>query len=101
MLPRRVIEYVLRRSGGLCERKLPDGRRCLAPAADFHHIVPKRMGGRKGLFRKLFDDPRNIMAACRPCHDCASSWNEDAASLVPGAEYRQALEAGDVPAREL
>ncbi len=87
-------QRIIERSGGLCERKLPGGNRCLCQAVDIHHIVPKGMGGRKGVYRELIDDERNGMACCRGCHTDVGCWDNDADSLVPGAEFRAALRTG-------
>jgi 5-methylcytosine-specific restriction endonuclease McrA len=92
--PVKVRREIFERASGLCERKLPNGKRCLAPATEAHHIIPKRMGGRKKSL-PLFDDKRNGMAACRPCHVAEPFWNEDAADLVPGKEYREWLKKID------
>lgn len=92
-----VVEKVQLRSGGLCERQLPDGRRCLAPGAEHHHIVLKGMGGRKGEMKKLIDSEENCMVICLSCHRQrheGHGWNEDAADLVPGKEFRERLKKG-------
>ena len=91
----KTKQIVWERSGGLCERRLANGRQCMAPAVDQHHIIPKGMGGRKGVMKVLFDKPDNLMNICRSCHSCVSMWNEDATGLVPGKEFRTALKAGD------
>ena len=96
MFSLEVRREIRERSGGLCERKLPDGRRCLAPASDIHHIVPKGMGGRHGAMKRLINDLRNGIDVCRSCHERASMWNEDADDLVPGAEFREKLRKGEV-----
>jgi len=92
--PKVVLERILERSGGLCERKLPDGKRCFAPAVDAHHIVPKKMGGRKGIWILAVNDERNGMVVCRGCHDTVAGWNPDATDLVPGKEFREILRKG-------
>mgnify|MGYP001582454071 FL=1 len=84
------------RSAGLCERKLPDGKRCLAPAVEEHHIVAKGMGGRHGIMKRLINDPRNGIDVCRQCHEGASTWNDDADDLVPGKEFRERLRRGNI-----
>jgi 5-methylcytosine-specific restriction endonuclease McrA len=61
-LPKKTIDFLFKRSGGLCEN-------CGAPAADAAHISPKQMGGRKGIWKKIWDDVRNLFIACRSCHD--------------------------------
>ena len=94
-----VKRRILERSDGLCERTLPSGRRCLAPVVEIHHIVAKKMGGRKGVMREAINDERNGMAVCRCCHDAASLWDSDAAVLVPGADFRAALRTGGDLAR--
>jgi len=66
----------------------------MAPVVHQHHIVPKGMGGRHGPMKVLINDERNGMAVCRSCHDSVSFWNEDAADLVPGKEFRRDLAAG-------
>ena len=91
MFSLKVKQKILDRSGQLCERKLPNGKRCLARVSDIHHIVAKKMGGRKGVYREAINDERNSMAVCRKCHDMASMWNPDATELVPGGDFRTAL----------
>jgi len=90
---KEVREAVLRRSGGLCERKLWTGQRCMASGAEFHHIVRKGLGGRHGIFKKLSDSEANCMLLCIGCHQERHdhSWNEDADELVPGREIRKLL----------
>lgn len=31
--------------------------------------MDKKLGGRHGAMEKIINDPRNIAALCRPCHD--------------------------------
>ena len=90
----KVRERVWDRSGGMCERKLPTGSRCLAPGSEFHHIILKKMGGRKGRYKELVDSEANCMLACLKCHKerhDSGSWNSDAADLVPGRDVRNLL----------
>lgn len=91
----KTKRLVWERSDGLCERRLVNGRQCMALAVDQHHIIPKGMGGRKGVMKMLFDLPDNLMNTCRNCHGCVSMWNEDATDLVPGKEFRTALRDGN------
>jgi 5-methylcytosine-specific restriction endonuclease McrA len=62
MIPKIVQDTILERSGGLCEN-------CGRPADDAAHIMDKKMGGRHGAMQKIINDPRNIAALCRDCHD--------------------------------
>ncbi|MFA5317166.1 MAG: HNH endonuclease signature motif containing protein [Dehalococcoidales bacterium] len=62
MIPQIVRDAILDRSGGLCES-------CGQQAQDLAHITDKKMGGRHGAMQKIINDPRNIAALCRPCHD--------------------------------
>ena len=92
-----VKQHVLDRSGGLCERKLPTGNRCLAPGSELHHIVLKKMGGRQGRFKKMADSEENAMLVCLECHrerHEGACWNDDADELVPGREVRDILRGG-------
>ena len=95
-----VRQQVWQESGGLCERKHPDGRRCLAPGMEFHHLVPKRMGGRKGEVKKWVDSAKNCMLVCLHCHRTEPFWNEDARELAKVArgwtaeDHRLAREIG-------
>lgn len=96
---RAVRQKVLFRSSGLCERWLPEGRRCLAPGAEFHHIVPKGMGGRRGEAKKLIDSEANCMLVCLKCHrerHEGHGWNEDADKLIPLGEIRRYLKGAGV-----
>ena len=94
---KKVTQSVFDRSGGLCERKLPAGRRCMAPGSEFHHIVLKKMGGRQGEFKKLADSETNCMVVCLVCHrerHEGSGWNEDADEFILGREFREKLRRG-------
>ncbi len=94
---KEVTQKVWDRADGLCERKLPNGQRCLAPGSEFHHIVLKGMGGRHGRFKKMADSKANCMLVCLGCHrerHEGHGWNDDADSLIPGADIRLALRAG-------
>jgi len=59
---KKTRDLLEQRSGGLCEN-------CGKKAQDAAHIEPKMAGGRKGFLEKFFDDLRNLVAACRSCHD--------------------------------
>ncbi|MCK9569824.1 hypothetical protein M0R72_12850 [Candidatus Pacearchaeota archaeon] len=54
------------RSGGLCEAP-----NCPTPTSNrnYAHIEPKKMGGRKGKWKAIFDDPRNQVILCLNHHD--------------------------------
>ena len=94
MFSTEVRWNVLERSEGLCERKLPTGQRCLAPGSEFHHIVLKKMGGRHGKYKEMVDSEANCMLVCLGCHrerHDHSSWNDDAADLIPGQDIRDRL----------
>lgn len=87
-----VRRKVLERASGLCERKLPTGRRCLAPGAELHHIVPRSHHGKKK--KELVDSEANCMLLCLGCHrdrHDTGRWNDDADELVPGCEIRALL----------
>ena len=69
MLSVAVRNEVIERSGGLCEGLLTSGQRCLRGSSlEIHHIIPKRMGGRKGLIAEVLDQAWNLMHVCRSCH---------------------------------
>lgn len=65
---KKTKETVWRRASGLCERILPNGKRCLAPGAEYHHIKLKGMGGRKGEMKKKIDALDNCLLVCIECH---------------------------------
>ena len=76
---------------------MPTGQRCFAPGCEFHHIVLKGMGGRKGEMKRLSDSESNCMVVCLECHRQRHEglgWNEDADGLVPGEEIRSRLKKG-------
>ena len=65
---REIIRQVRGRSGGRCEVvvwELRDSEnaywRCVRRAVDPHHVIPRSKGGA--------DDPWNLMAVCRVCHN--------------------------------
>lgn len=67
-IPKKVIEAVLERSGGLCEVIKEDGRRCCAPLGGYagwrsapHHIIFKSHMGP--------NTKENLLAVCGECHD--------------------------------
>jgi len=62
MITQATRDILQERSGGLCEN-------CGRPAQDPAHITDKKMGGRHGAMQKIINDPRNIAAICRSCHD--------------------------------
>ncbi|MBE3145444.1 MAG: HNH endonuclease [Planctomycetes bacterium] len=62
MLTKATIATIERRSDGLCEN-------CGKPAQDAAHITAKKMGGRQGPMKAIINDPRNLAALCRDCHD--------------------------------
>ena len=69
MLSATARADVQERSGGLCEGILPNGKLCLSQVnLEIHHIIPKRMGGRKGLIAEVLDQAWNLMHVCRSCH---------------------------------
>ena len=57
-----TIASIEHRARGLCEA-------CGRFADDVHHILPKQMGGRHGEMADKINDPRNLAAVCRDCHD--------------------------------
>lgn len=63
-----VERRVWERAGGLCEDKLPNGKRCFGPGAEFHHKTLKKIGGRKGAMKKFIDSEENCMLVCLRCH---------------------------------
>ena len=60
---------VFRRTNGLCEMCLKEGR--LTPGVDVHHIRPveqaKSVEGPDGMRARCYD-PNNVMLLCIPCH---------------------------------
>jgi 5-methylcytosine-specific restriction endonuclease McrA len=52
---------VMKRANGKCEALLPNGRRCLAPATECHHIRPLSKGGTTTM--------ANLLAICQDCHN--------------------------------
>lgn len=67
VLPYYVKDAVINRSGGMCEvANCEFGGGC---GFDYSHIVHRGMGGRKGCFVELINDPRNIVYLCRKHHD--------------------------------
>ena len=77
---KKTKELVLDRASGLCERILPNGWRCMAPGAEFHHIILKKMGGRHGEMKKTIDSPDNCMLVCLSCHRLrheGKGWEEE------------------------
>lgn len=65
----KVKDEVARRSGGLCERILPNGKRCFGHATQYHHKELKGMGGRHGEAKVFSDSVANCLHTCTPCHD--------------------------------
>ena len=62
MISPKTVRAIEERSEGLCEH-------CGKVAQDAAHITPKRMGGRQGAMKAIINDPRNLAALCRDCHD--------------------------------
>jgi len=56
---------------------------CNAPAQAIHHIHEKGMGGRAGA-----DEPDNLIALCRKCHDRAHRGEIARAALIIIAKQR-------------
>jgi hypothetical protein len=44
---------------------------CNATAVDIHHIDGRGAGSRKRGTRRIYDDPSNLVALCRRCHEDA------------------------------
>lgn len=66
ILPYYVKDAVINRSGSRCEIANCDyGNNGL----DYCHIVHRGMGGRKGEYARLINDPRNVAHLCRKHHD--------------------------------
>ena len=57
-----TFDVIMERSGTLCEN-------CGRLACDAHHITYKQLGGRHGAMKAKINDPRNLAALCRDCHD--------------------------------
>lgn len=55
MITERLRLEVFERDEGMCQYILPDGHKCLRPASDCHHRIPKGMGGRPNL-KETIDD---------------------------------------------
>lgn len=81
MIPAKTLKEINQRSEGLCEN-------CGRPAADIMHIEHRKMGGRHGIWEKIINDPRNLAAGCRGCHDLIDLHRKQ---LFPG-ERDKALE---------
>ena len=69
-LPAATIREVESRSGRRCEGIRPgESGRCYSPhRLQKHHIIPKGMGGRKGLTAQVLDEPWNVLECCLSCH---------------------------------
>ena len=89
--PLEIKRHIFERSNGLCEVRLQNGERCMAPAVDTHHIIAKGIGGRRGKMKELINDGRNGMAVCRQCHDNVNLLGDDFDLFVPGREFRELL----------
>ena len=64
-----VRDEVLERAGHLCEGTRPNGDRCLkCGSLEIHHVILKKMGGRKGAMAKKIDEGSNLLLLCRSCH---------------------------------
>lgn len=80
---RRLVK---RRSGGLCEIRLPG---CMVRAVDFHH---RKLAGQGGRWC-----PGNGLHCCRPCHRAVTNTNghrpeyEDKGWIVPAHVERPAM----------
>lgn len=55
-----LVAALTKRSGGMCESRLVDGRRCVGKAVDPHHIKPLSQGGANHL--------SNMIHLCAVCH---------------------------------
>jgi len=54
------------RSEGRCEL-MWDGVRCPNTAAELHHLIHRKMGGRKGKMKEIVESPSNWFASCMAC----------------------------------
>ena len=74
MVSIQVRNEVIERAGALCEGRVyykpgPQWMPCLSSQGlEIHHIIAKRMGGRKGDIAKALDQAWNLMLVCRACH---------------------------------
>lgn len=86
---------VRRRAWASCE-----GCGLVTAALDVHHRQARGAGGVHGLAADVANDPRNLLALCRECHDmteCADTWT---ACLALGWRVAHAYphDPRDVPA---
>lgn len=56
-----LLAALAKRSGGMCEDRLPNGTRCGEKAVDGHHIKPLSQGGANAL--------HNLIHLCEHCHE--------------------------------
>ena len=69
MIPRSVKREVWIRAEGRCEW-VEDGVRCNSTnMLDWCHVIHRKMGGRKGVWKKLINHKDNIRLWCRDHHD--------------------------------
>jgi len=61
----KLRDYLMQRSGGLCEGTLPNGQRCGSPGGwrglHQHEIIFRSQGGDP-------NDPDNVLLLCGKCH---------------------------------
>ena len=55
------------RDNGQCQNII-DGQKCLKPASEPHHIIPKGMGGRHGKAKVESESLDNYESRCLQCH---------------------------------
>jgi len=71
---RDIRQFTYKRTGGLCERCIEEGRAAgipegyITPGVDCHHIVPWETGRTMEEVKRLFFDRNNIRLLCIPCH---------------------------------
>jgi hypothetical protein len=63
--PVDIDKIVKGRSKGWCEAALPG---CYGAAAEKHHRITQKMGGRNGTARRRSDRPSNVVHLCTWCH---------------------------------
>lgn len=68
IISQRVRLEVFDRAGGLCECILPNGKRCCRPGSEIHHLVARKMGGRRGQAKKNIENIDNYRLFCLECH---------------------------------
>lgn len=85
-IPVDVSVIVLDRSGGRCEIELLG---CTVRAAQKHHRVTQKTGGRRRAAQERSDRPSNLLHVCGPCHDFVTDHPAQAYELGWSLRERQ------------